>query len=298
VREYPHLHLSLHGADLARLADTAPLPALTELSVEGTWTLSPDGADRFARCPNFPRLATLWVNDPGAVPDGFARLFGGPAVGSLRDLRLTLPLPPGELTAVLRSPWLAGLEKLMVRQEFTPADGEALVRSAFWPGLRCLITRGPGLVAALAAAPPGRLESLSLSYSGLGDRDAAVLARCPVWGSLRKLDLSGNRDLTAAGLAELLRAMPPGSLRELNLHDCRVGDAGAKLLAAAPQLGELRKLQLRDNGVGDEGAAALAGSPHLGRLRELSLNRYTADWALDPKVRRALVKRFGRGLFI
>jgi uncharacterized protein (TIGR02996 family) len=296
VREYPHLRLTLHQAELTRLADTTPLPALTDLWVDGTWTLSPDGADRLARSPNFPRLEKLRLFDPGTIQAGVTRLFDGPAVSTVRDLTLANPLPRGDLSLVLRSPWLTGLEKLMVRQGFTTPDADALVQSMFWPTLRNLIASGPALITAMESAPPCRLESLSLTYSGLGDLDAAVLARCPIWTTLRTLVLSGNRDLTAAGLSQLLQAMPPGSLRELNLHNCRVGDDGAKLLAAAPQLGELRKLHLGNNGVGDEGSAALARSPHLGRLTDLRLNRFAPDWELDPKVRRALMKRFGKSL--
>src|SRR5438067_7559650 len=98
--EYPHLHLTLHRAELTRLADTAPLPALAELWVDGTWTLDPHGANRFARSPNFPRLQRLWLSAPDGSVAGLDRLFGGPALGAVRDLLLTLELAPGELAAV------------------------------------------------------------------------------------------------------------------------------------------------------------------------------------------------------
>lgn len=68
-----------------------------------------------------------------------------------------------------------------------------------------------------------------------------------------------------------------GDLRELSLAYFRIGDAGARALAAATSTGRMDTLDLRYCGIGDEGVAALAGSGNFGGLRCLRLhhNRIT-----------------------
>jgi hypothetical protein len=53
----------------------------------------------------------------------------------------------------------------------------------------------------------------------------------------------------------------------------RIGDAGARALAASANLAELDYITLTDNQIGDPGAQALAASPHLSRLTTLALRR-------------------------
>jgi uncharacterized protein (TIGR02996 family) len=61
------------------------------------------------------------------------------------------------------------------------------------------------------------------------------------------------------------------ALFALELADNALGDAGVKLLAAAPILGQLRWLDLSRNQIGDVGARALAESPHLDRIEHLDV---------------------------
>jgi hypothetical protein len=60
-----------------------------------------------------------------------------------------------------------------------------------------------------------------------------------------------------------------------------MGDAGAGVLAQAPQLGNLKGLSLSNTQIADEGLLALLNSPFLGSLTELHLrDNLVSDQAL------------------
>ncbi|MFD8383527.1 hypothetical protein ACFV2X_34300 [Streptomyces sp. NPDC059679] len=79
--------------------------------------------------------------------------------------------------------------------------------------------------------------------------------------------------------AGALASLDLSRLVALDLSYLRIGDPGAKALAAATGTGRIRALDLRYCGVGDTGLAALAASPGLGELRRLHLqsNGLTAE---------------------
>jgi hypothetical protein len=256
------------------------------------WTLTPDGADRLVRSACLPVLRTLYLGPPATGAAGFGRLFAGSGFRSLTQLSVyQLPFVAGELATILGSPALAALERLSVLvAPVRRAEWDALARSPMWPNLRWLKL---GRLAseraeALEAAPPGRLERLSLEL-GLSDPAVAALARWPVWHSLRTLDLGGNRDVTSAGWVGLVRAMAAGAIHALSLWHTSADDRVAEEIADAPHLAGLRALDLRGTAVTDVGAKALAASPHLGRLRWLAILNHQ----IGPAVRRQLKERFG-----
>jgi uncharacterized protein (TIGR02996 family) len=84
---------------------------------------------------------------------------------------------------------------------------------------------------------------------------------------LRGVTLVGARRV----LPELLDGPHLRGLAALHLTGGRLGDDGARLLAAAPEVAGLTTLRLGDNALGDAGAAALARSPHLAALTKLVL---------------------------
>ncbi|MEU8837272.1 hypothetical protein [Streptomyces sp900116325] len=70
-----------------------------------------------------------------------------------------------------------------------------------------------------------------------------------------------------------------GGIRELDLSYFRIGDPGAKALAAAASAGRIETLDLRYCGIGDDGAAALATCGNFGIVRRLHFqyNRLTGE---------------------
>jgi Leucine-rich repeat (LRR) protein len=108
---------------------------------------------------------------------------------------------------------------------------------------------------------------VELDMSGVAVRDEALgaIARAR---RLRKLAL-GPCHMTATGL-QFLKALP---LRNLRLHGCSIGEAGA---AALKEIATLRALRLTEAGIGDGGLAEIASLPRLVVL-ELGGNPITDD---------------------
>jgi len=108
-------------------------------------------------------------------------------------------------------------------------------------------------------------------------------------GPVRKVVLRLAASDGPARVAELARCPLLERVWDLSLGYGRVGDEGARALAASPHVRNLRVLHLGDCGLGAAGAAALAGSPHLARLLRLSLSGH----AIDREARDNLRERFG-----
>jgi uncharacterized protein (TIGR02996 family) len=117
---------------------------------------------------------------------------------------------------------------------------------------------------------------------------AAELAASPHLKPIRSLRLSDPRfiyqqaergwrrrrpqnSLGLDTLRVLLGSRHLTSLRELDVRDCNLAQAGARLLAESPRLAQVESLDLRNNDHFPEDVAVLAGSPHLGKLRALRL---------------------------
>src|SRR5262249_49412063 len=77
---------------------------------------------------------------------------------------------------------------------------------------------------ALADSPHlGRLACLGLRACGVGDGSIRALVMGTRWGSLRRLDLADNPDITDAGARMLAGSPLLARLTHLDLEGCHVG---------------------------------------------------------------------------
>lgn len=134
---------------------------------------------------------------------------------------------------------------------------------------------------ALAANPTlTRLHTLLLAGGRIGDAGAEALAVAADAGRFPRLnqqpsyraelDLTAN-DLTASGLAAVLRSRLVAGVGRLRLAGNPLGDAGAAVLAAAPLPATLYELDLNGTGLTDAGVRTLAAAPLSERLQVLCL---------------------------
>jgi Leucine Rich repeat len=155
------------------------------------------------------------------------------------DLRRVIAGSPGPFLDVLRSPLRAALR-------------DALLGTIEVSPITCMRE--------LLDALPG-LRGLGLGHCAIDDAGLAKLVAHPAFARLEVLELDHNRLGPDAG-AILARAsrLP---LR-LYLGGNRLGDAGARALAAASAAARVDELLLQDNCITDAGAAALVdGSSQL-----------------------------------
>jgi uncharacterized protein (TIGR02996 family) len=280
-----HGHELLRRAPVRRvqLRNTRALPALLEDA-----TL----AGRLAEL--LGRVRVLDLNrDRLNEPAGLA-LLNLPKLPRLEGLHLSdNALAPAGVAVLAESPVLASLRALEFNTGNTRETLEVLLLS---PHLR-------------------RLEHLSLAGTRQGDRAVALLNGAKRFPHLRSLSL-GHTNLTADGLADLLRAPVAAGLESLDLSFNPLGVAGVRQLARTARLPRLTWLNLSRTSPGDEGAALLARSALFARLRgiDLSLGRIgekggralasagpaampgTLDLIYNPlgaDVRGALARRFG-----
>jgi len=84
-------------------------------------------------------------------------------------------------------------------------------------------------------------------------------------------------------------------LRDLDLQDSKIGDAGARALAGARGMPRLRRLGLWGCRIGPDGAMALAASPYLDGLDllDLSINPLKPTSREARAACAALRQRFG-----
>lgn len=109
------------------------------------------------------------------------------------------------------------------------------------------------------------LKTLDLSGYELGDGEMELLARSPYFQQLERLNLRVN-NLSAAGVAALMKARFVSRLKCLDVSYNRLGDEGWEVIGGAP-LGRLESLWLNATWAGRDGAIALAESDRLRRLR-------------------------------
>jgi hypothetical protein len=140
--------------------------------------------------------------------------------------------------------------------------------AAVTPLHRLKLYQTPAGVGQLAACPQlGFVRDLDLSSNVIRNDHLAALTGSPHLGNLQSLNLESNR-LGADGCRALAATELP-SLRELDLGNNPIRDAGLTAVLAAPWFGQLNAL-----GVGtitDRGAEALAASPAARGLRRLIL---------------------------
>lgn len=269
----PHLHQlkALHVADPdchAYTADAiaaARLPALEHLVFAGDWIgdLGDDGVARLARA-RLPALQHLALLNLGIGPLGAFALAR--AEWSLHSLDLGW----GSYT-----PNQIGTDGCTALASIRTLHRLVLDHNRV----------GDAGVEALATGQLTRLRALSLKANELTDQALVSLAASN--SPLELLELTFNRQITAAGVVAFVGSDVFRHLHSLWLRQIRLGPDAAIAIAATPN--ELRSLNLLDCQIGDAGGRALAESPHLDRLLELQLNAN----GISAEVRTALVERFG-----
>ena len=112
-----------------------------------------------------------------------------------------------------------------------------------------------------------RLEVLALNLSPLA---VSRLSHRSQQAPLLQLTFDGCQ-LYRAGIRKLLDNPALVQLRGLNLSGNKMGDLGAKDIAAATQLSVLLALSIDENGITSDGLDAVAEAPHLRTLSHLSV---------------------------
>lgn len=191
-------------------------------------------------------------------------------LGARHLVRLELDLHGSEWDGTFVA-GLAGLDALWELQEigFHPSEPrgiglwghdtyEALFDDGLFPELRRIDLSGNRQFARYGAPVLTRarqlcLQSLILAETGLGTPAVEGLARSPVLGSVRCLDLSGNR-IGARGVESLVESPHLEHLEVLRLVGCGLTDAHVLRLTEAV-LPRLRRLDLRGNRLRGHGPA-------------------------------------------
>lgn len=103
----------------------------------------------------------------------------------------------------------------------------------------------------------GRVRRLDLRYCRVGDAGLRAIAASSTFRDVRRLHLQSNRltDVTALSAFE--------RLEHLDLRYNDIGARGAAALLDMPFIGRLNRLHLYRTDVGDEGAKMLAAAPQL-----------------------------------
>ena len=175
--------------------------------------------------PDSPELAEDIAAQIGAPDTNYA-----PSSASEFDLVTTISLPNSDVKYIYGIEHCANLINLLVPGNYLTDDK----------------------LDVLADAP--LIRYLDLSRNQLTPRSLPYIAHLP----LDILNLSGNK-FTAENLEAL-----PASVKNLNVSNNDIGDAGATKIAA--RLTSLTKLNLSGAGITDDGAATLAGMPGRGGI--------------------------------
>jgi uncharacterized protein (TIGR02996 family) len=239
-----HLMLQSPGIGrdaLAAFLHESTLPALEGLALHD-FALEAELLRWISRAENIPRLADLELAFNEIDDEGWGHL-----------LTLLPRLRTFSASRILRTPLaLAGLAECDLSR----------LRSL------TLIGMGRGIAplrVPLANPTLGGLESLCLSDFGQANRPGPLLppGRFP---NLRVLEL-GDWGLDGVGLREICAALPSG-LSSLSLHNNRLGEDGASILARCRGLSWLDSLDLTNCDIPDLGALALSGASfRVGELR-------------------------------
>ena len=182
-----------------------------------------------------PRTFDLLLRT-GQLSGARAMTLGGVLLG---DDQLRALIDTADLSD-LRELWLSGWA-LTRAGVVALANGPALARLTELNLDATPLGAATGAVRELAANSGLRnVETLRLIDCAIGDGDARTLAKSPCFPKLKRLELSQNHDLTAAGVAALLASKHFPHLARLDWDDTRLPDrAFLPLLLAAPDRPEL-----------------------------------------------------------
>jgi uncharacterized protein (TIGR02996 family) len=236
--------------DVMQMPELARVSSLTISGEMGSYrnhaVLTAAQVEALARAPHLSNLRELWLKE-AALDVAGARILA-------------------------TAPWLPAIEKLVLGKNPLHGAGVAALAPKLI-GLRHLTLDDVDVsregMAALAASPIRRLDSLYLAGARLDDGGVA-LATSPVMATVRHLNL--DRTYPDNALAAALATSPHvTALRELGLTNGSIDVAGATALANSTALVALERLDLRENLLGHAGVAALAAGTGLRALRRLGL---------------------------
>jgi uncharacterized protein (TIGR02996 family) len=278
------------GAARLKIPTCRPLAALRELWLVGD-AMAPDMVAPIADCPYLSGLRRLGFGHE--VADAAARdLARSPYLKPVTLEFDASKMGEPEFAALMNRPFASRLRRLKVRA--SEHYGAHVVADAPLTELRRLELRyssyGDAGVAALTRSKYlTQLVTLDLSNTNLTDAALRALAGWPGLASVRALNLGENREITARGVAELLKSP---HLKPIYLGLCwtGTGDTGAKALAEWPGLATLIALDFWCAGVKDTGVLALADSPHWRDIRYLKFGG--AD-EFGEAAKKCIRKRFG-----
>lgn len=248
-----HVHLLDVGSHLAAALQCHYLSRLNALTIHAQHA-GESLARAVAQSQHLSGLKALCLSRNRFEADAVSHLATSPVLANLEELDLG-ENELGELGArtLAASPHLGGLCRLELKaNHIGPMGAEVIAASTRLVNLHRL-----GLAENEIGSP--RIKSLSFPQS---------LLRVPI------LDLSTN-GLNADGLEVILTRQSvsgePVHLQELILSHNELGNDGARVIAASPDLDGVKVLRLIGCGIEDDGARALAESRHLNGLVELDL---------------------------
>jgi hypothetical protein len=247
----------LKDTGVAALCEALRDAPLTHLNVGGCG-LTGESVARIAQAPWRLEQLLIWGN---ALSEDAATVLGEhEAFGALRLLSVgRTGLSGGALAPLLSRRGAQPLRELWCDElvELSAASWSAAARGDTVRGLEMLVAervglRGQGALEGLVEGMDGgRMRRLVLSNNGLGAAHMLALrdARLP---NLRELELNDN-PLGDAGLEVLLSAGWIEGLEVLKVSGYGLSMAAVELLRAqAPRLGALRELHMHVNGMSDE----------------------------------------------
>jgi uncharacterized protein (TIGR02996 family) len=188
---------------------------------------------------------------PATAGDDPARVVAAAThLTRLRELDLSrATLSDGGIAALAQAKHLAGLRVLRLG---LPADPHPAAN-----GIHAL-TASPYLTS---------LTTLDLANQHLTDEAVRAVLTSPAFARLETVSFAGS----ALGARAFAVAAGKMRLRDADLSQCVIGDAGLTALAALPQFSGVSRLDLRSCDLGAKGLTALARSPAAASLRELNL---------------------------
>jgi hypothetical protein len=247
----------LHGAErdddawiAAQLAQNASLAGLETLELE-EMKLGSEGAEALAKSPHLGRLRALNLGWCEIGEAGARALARSPNMASVRSLDLSGEELGQGLAALLESPHLGGLRKLVLSKGAISLEGAEALRGVACPAaleqieLKRVYLKPP-VMAALAQAP--MLRAVRGLTFGSGDQSWAVarlLASEHVCG-LRELELKGGQD--EAVLLALAQNEALAGLEALSIESCALSERACDALARSAFAGRLHTLRLRGCG--------------------------------------------------
>jgi uncharacterized protein (TIGR02996 family) len=175
-------------------------------------------------------------------------------------------------------------------------DLDELAAAPAWDWVRRLTVRkgGLGTLALLSEMPAPRfLVSVGIGRKTIDDpeEELPLALGMPIMQGLKELDLSENA-VGDAGCAQFAAWPAAASLRKLNLAAAQITCAGVFHLTGSPHLDGLEELDLGGNLIADHGGNELARTAGLSKLKKLDVRRNDLDWHTIA----ALQKRYGFGV--